>query len=128
MSKHTRLPFVYATGSVTIRLEALGHFERKNSTIQITDHRQAVGADGGVNAQHMINKVRHHCPKTQKAPPWAGLHYQVASTWHPGLLGEDVDRTRAFLALLDVEGDGLSLGQRFETACLYGAMMDEDVL
>lgn len=72
--------------------------------------------------------IQYHCPKTQKAPPWAGLHYQVASTWHPGSLGEDVDCARTFLALLDVEGDGLSLGQRFEAACLDGAMMDEDVL
>ena len=57
-----------------------------------------------------------------------GPLYQVPGTWHPGLLGYDVGRAWAFGALLDVEGDGLSLGQRFETTGLDGVMVDKDVL
>ena len=54
--------------------------------------------------------------------------FQVPGTWCPGLLGYDVGRAGALLALLDVEGDCLSLGQRFEAAALDGAVVDEDVL
>ena len=51
---------------------------------------------------------------------WATLIVQV-------LLGYNVGRTGSFLALLDVEGYGLSFSQRLEAASLDGAVVNEDV-
>ena len=53
---------------------------------------------------------------------------QVASTWHPWLLGYDVLCAGAFGALLDFEGHGLSFCQGFETTGLDFIVVDEDVL
>jgi len=41
--------------------------------------------------------------------------YQVTGTRSPVLLGNDVGSAGAFLALLNIEGDALALGQRLET-------------
>jgi hypothetical protein len=57
-----------------------------------------------------------------------GFYYQVAGTQRSGLLGNDLDRAGALLALLVLVRDVLSLGQRFEATALDGAVMDEDVL
>jgi len=66
--------------------------------------------------------------KTQKAPLEGGA--SVPGGWHliPGLLRYDIGRAGAFLALFDVEGDGLTFGQRLESTCLDGAVVDEYVL
>jgi hypothetical protein len=69
-----------------------------------------------------------HNPKRKKPRYWRGSFHQVTSTWHPGSLGYDVRRAEAFGTLLDVEGDGLSFGQGFETTGLDGIVVDEDVL
>jgi len=63
-------------------------------------------------------------PKMQK-PRRGGASSPGGGTWRPGLLGNDLGRTGAFRALLDLVGDALSLGQRLEAAALDGAMMDE---
>jgi hypothetical protein len=86
-----------------------------------TGFRKSEGREGrGAVVRRTTNK---------KAPPMGGAFYhQVPGTWYPVLLGYDVGRARAFLALLNVVGDGLSLGQRLEATALDGAVMDEDVL
>jgi hypothetical protein len=66
--------------------------------------------------------------KMQKPRRRAGLFCPVAGTWPPVLLDYDVSCARALLTLLDVESDGLTLGQRLEAATLDGAVMDEDIL
>ena len=72
----------------------------------------------------------HHLMGLKCKSPAAGRGFldQVAGTWHPDLLGYDVGRAGAFLALLNVVRDALSLGQGFESTTLDGAVMDEDVL
>jgi len=52
----------------------------------------------------------------------------MENTRNPYLLGYDVGRAGAFLALLDVEGYGLPFSQRLEATALDGAVMNEDVL
>ena len=65
----------------------------------------------------------------QKPRLWAGLpFYQVAGQGPLDLLGYDVGRARAFLPLLNVIRNGLTLGQRLEATTLNGAVMDENVL
>jgi hypothetical protein len=70
----------------------------------------------------IVRRIEH-----AQAPPRAGLIHQVEGDWRPGLLGNDLGRTRTFRALLDLVGDALSFGQRLEAAALDGAMMDEYV-
>jgi len=63
--------------------------------------------------------------KAKKSPAVGRGFFSGARS--PGLLGYDVGRARAFLALLNVEGHGLSFSQRLEAAALNRAVMDEDV-
>ena len=66
--------------------------------------------------------------RRQKSPAVGrGFVFRVASTRRPGLLGYDVGRAGAFLALLDVEGYGLPFRQGLEAAALDRAVVDEDV-
>ena len=53
--------------------------------------------------------------------------YRVARTRSPTLLGNDVGRTGALLALLYVEGYGLSFSQRLESTALNSAVVNKDV-
>jgi len=54
----------------------------------------------------------------QKPRRGAGLLLPGGGTQRRGLLGNDLGRTGALLALLDLVGDVLSLGQRLEAAAL----------
>ena len=57
----------------------------------------------------------------------AGLSFLVNRTQGMRLLGYDVCCAGTFLALLDVEGDGLSFSQCLESLALDGAVVHEDV-
>ena len=65
----------------------------------------------------------HDRPDKKKPRHGAGLFFG----YNPGLLGYDVGSAGALLALLNVEGYGLSFSQRLEAAALNGAVMDEYV-
>lgn len=91
-------------------------------------HLKSTLTEGEISAPFLpyraeiVRRIEH-----AQAPPRAGLIHQVEGDWRPGLLGNDLGRTRTFRALLDLVGDALSFGQRLEAAALDGAMMDEYV-
>jgi hypothetical protein len=84
----------------------------------------------GVRNRHGERAGRHRSTDRKCKSPAGGrgFIYQALDTRCPGLLENDLYRAGAFLALLDLVRDVLSLGQRLKATALDGAVMDEDVL